>query len=75
MYIHGHEVDGDEDGIHYLRHLDDQEAKVLFEYAKKRGSADFETRVSGIRRNFALTYDNYHYSVADQGAERGGGWL
>jgi hypothetical protein len=75
MYIHGHNVDGDEDGIHYLRHLDPEESRVLFEYAKKRGQAEFESRVSGVRRNYALKYDNYRYSVESQGAESGGGWL
>lgn len=75
MYIHGHEVDGDEDGIHYLRHLDPDEAKVLFEYAKRHGHAEFEARVSGIRRNYALKYDNYRYTVEAEGTEGGGGWL
>lgn len=75
MDIHGHIVDGDENGIHYLRHLDAEEAKVLFEFAKRHGAAEFETRVSGIRHNYSLRYENYRYAVADGGSESGGGWL
>jgi hypothetical protein len=74
MDVHGHIISGDETGVHYLRHLDLEESRVLFDYAKKRGSANFETTVQGIRRNFTLTYNNYEYKVEARGPEHHG-WL
>ncbi len=75
MYINGHNVSGDEEGMHYLRHLDPDEAKVLYDYARKHGAAEFETQVHGLRHNFTLKYENYEFTVEDRGAQGGGGWL
>jgi hypothetical protein len=52
--IHGHSVDGDDAGQIALRHLDNEEALVLFDYAKHHGEAEFEGMVNGHRLNFTL---------------------
>ena len=75
MTIHGHSVSGDFDGMSYLKKLDPGEAKVLFEYAKKHGSADFETKLSTSRTNFQLVYKGGEYEVVGEGKERSSGWF
>ncbi len=59
--IDGHSVDGDDEGRHYLYALEYNEAKVLFEYAKRHGEAEFEDRKKG--RNYTLKYQGGEYTV------------
>ncbi len=45
MFIHGHPVrydESDEHGVHHLTQLDIPSAKVYFDHARMRGSAEFE---------------------------------
>jgi hypothetical protein len=51
VQIHGHKVDGDPDGIHYLEHLTEGEAKTLFDEAHDHGKAKFR-------------YNQKHYELA-----------
>jgi len=57
--LYGHPVyheDSDHDGYDYLAHkIQAEEAKVLFEYARVHGSAEFETHLS---KNYTLTHNN-----------------
>ena|GEM_PF-3160417 len=73
--IHGHPVYcDDEDAREYLRHLDNQEADVIFSHAKVHGNADFEISDGGTRYNYSMTYHNGGYSVVKEGKE-GSGWF
>ncbi len=49
--IHGRKVEGDPEGIHYLEHLTDGEAEVLFDEAHDHGKAKFR-------------YNGKHYELA-----------
>lgn len=68
--IHNHTVDGDEDALHAFRQLDEQEAKVLLEYAKHHREADFETTIHAKRMNFKLIRESDGtYKVENEGKE------
>lgn len=69
--IHGHSVLSDDlHGMRYLRKLDPDEAKTIFQQAKTQGSAEFETRTPGGRRhNYSARYKNGRYTLKDQGRE------
>lgn len=71
--IHGHVTYCDDwKVITYLKQLDEQEAQVLFKYAKEHRSADFEAKKDGARYNYRLVYSNGAYVVEDQGAQSTG---
>ena len=49
------------EGIHYLRdNLDHEEARVFFDQARARGSAEFE---DPSNRQFSLLYQNGAYAL------------
>ncbi len=74
--IHGHPVYCDDYSIReYLRHLDNEEAKVIFEYAKHHGSSAFEYKKGGTRTNATMEYDNGAYIIRSEGAESGSSWF
>ena len=52
--IHNHDIDGDQDGIHALKQLDNEEFQVLYEHAKRHHEASFEGTIHGKRMNFKL---------------------
>ena len=62
--IHGHSVAHEEnsiEGVHYLRDgLDGEEARVFFDQARSRGSAEFEDHAD---RQFTLIYQNSAYTL------------
>ena len=72
--IDGHKVDGDEDGRHYLYALETSEAKIIFEHAKKHGTADFEDHK--YNRNYTLRYDKNTlvYAIEKRKAKSTGWW-
>lgn len=57
--LHGHLVIHDEhdrEGYDYLAHkIQGEEAKVLFEYAKEHGTAEFETH---LNKNYSLVHSS-----------------
>ena len=61
--IHGYRVvfdDGDKEGVWYIRgDLQRNEAKTLFEAAKKQGSAEFE---DDYDRDWTLIYNRNDYT-------------
>ncbi len=68
--IHGHTVYCDDEDIrHYLRHLDHDEAKVIFGHAKHRGRAEFEVHHDGGRYNCTMHYHNGTYMIYEEGRE------
>lgn len=69
--IHGHVVHADDqDGPRYLRRLDDQEAKAVFDNAKVHDKTEFETRKSGgVRTNYKLGEKAGRYDLTNQGKE------
>lgn len=69
--IHGHHVEGDEDGMKYLHSLDSDEARVIFDYARSHGHAEFEDHAN--RHNYTLTDKNGVYEVERR--KSGGGWF
>lgn len=70
--IHGHSVAS---SIHangprgYLRGLDNEEAKPLFNYAHMHHTAEFEVRQHGVRENVSLEYKNGKYKITEQGKQ------
>lgn len=73
--IHTHPVYCDEYDVRaYLRHLDSDEAKVIFEFAKHHGSAEFEFKKNGTTHNCTMEYDDGAYIVQKKESEEGG-WL
>jgi hypothetical protein len=56
--IHNHDIEGDQDGIHALKQLDNEEAQVLFEHAKRHNEAAFEGTIQGKRMNFKLVRES-----------------
>lgn len=69
----GHKVEGDEEGRRYLRALEINEAKVIFEYAKKHGVAEFEDH--RYNRNYTLRYDkNTLVYAVEQRKPKSIGW-
>lgn len=62
--IHGHSVAYEESAIEGVRHLRDdlssQEARVFFDQARSRGSAEFEDDAD---RQFTLVYQNGAYTL------------
>ncbi len=71
--IHGFHViyeDHDYPGIRYLRDdLDQREAKVFFDQARQRGSAQFE---SDGELNFTLAYHDGEYALSRRSGGGGG---
>lgn len=59
-YVHGFKVkyeDNAYSGVYYLKNeLDQKEAGIFFDEAKRKKSADFEDRQA---RNYTLSYDSY----------------
>ena len=74
--IHGHPVYcDDQDTRFYLKRLDSQEAKAIFDYAKNHGRTDFEMRKqSGTRYNCFMEYDDGAYIVVNEG-QQSTGWF
>jgi len=68
--IDNHTVTGDDDGCRYLNSLEYNEAKVIFEHAKRHGMADFEDHRT--RRNYTLHYHNGAYTVNDRETKKSG---
>jgi len=75
--VHNHEVDGDYESLEALRQLDSKEAEVLFDYAYRKKSADFEGTIKGQRLNFTLSKESDGgYHVEKRGKEKStGGWF
>ncbi|MBI4414726.1 MAG: hypothetical protein HY566_00620 [Candidatus Kerfeldbacteria bacterium] len=73
--IHTHPVYCDDyDVREYLRHLDSDEARVIFDYAKNHGSAEFEFKKGGTTHDCTMKYDDGAYIVQEQ-ENAGGGWF
>lgn len=73
-FIHGHSV---QSSAHangprgYLRGLDVEEAKPLFNYARLHNDAQFEVRhLNGVRENYGLEHKGGKYTVKDQGKQK-----
>lgn len=69
IHIHGHLVRYDDDlidGMHYIENkLDENESKVFFDEAKRRGVAEFE---DNLRHNYDLTYNkDASYTLTKRG--------
>lgn len=76
--IHGRSVStgaDDDESRRYLRELDNDEAKVIFDQAKRRGTAEFEVRRNGTRENYSAGYKNGKYTVKDEGKQKSSGWF
>ncbi len=75
--VHNHSVDGDHDSLKALEQLDAHEAEVLFDYAQRKKSTDFEGIIDGHRLNFTLVKESDGaYRVEKRGAEKSsGGWF
>lgn len=75
-YIHNHEVSGEFEGLQALKQLDNNEALVLFDYAKHHGRADFEGAVQGHRKDFTLVHnsDGTH-AVEEREQKKSSGWF
>lgn len=71
-FIHGHSV---ESSVHangvrgYLRGLDVEEAKPVFNYARLHTDAEFEIRQHNIRENFGMAFKAGKYKVRDEGKQ------
>lgn len=73
--IHGHVVNtdaDDKDSRRYLRSLDTDEAKTIFNQARVHGNAEFETRQRGMRENHSAQYEDGRYTVRREGKEKSG---
>jgi hypothetical protein len=57
--VHGHSVEGEMEPLRYLIHLDNEEADVLFRYARDHGAAEFENKFI----NYTITHHNGKYTV------------
>lgn len=76
--IHNHPVYCDDLEVRrYLKKLDDEEAKAIFEYARMHGTSEFEMRKPGSneRQNCSMQYDDGAYIVTIEGNEGGSGWF
>lgn len=62
-------AEDDKDSRRYLRALDTDEAKTIFNQAKVHGNAEFETRQHGVRENRTAEYKDGKYTVKDEGKE------
>ncbi|MFH1171376.1 MAG: hypothetical protein V1778_02460 [bacterium] len=75
--IHGHSVYCDDlDLRRYLKKLDQEEAKAIFDYARVHGHTEFEWRKlnSNTRLNCTMEYDDGAYIVRIEGKEETG-WI
>ncbi|MFA5031021.1 MAG: hypothetical protein WC495_05545 [Patescibacteria group bacterium] len=75
--VHNHSVDGEHESLEALRQLDPHEAEVLFDYAHRKKSADFEGTIDGHRENFTLIKESDGgFRVDKRGKEKSsGGWF
>lgn len=76
--IHGHQVSTNADDEHsrqYLRSLDVDEAKTIFEQAKRAGNAEFEINKDGTRHNYSAGYKDGKYTVTNKGKQKPSGWF
>jgi len=76
--VHNHDIEGDQDGIHALKQLDDEEVQVLFEHAKRHHQAAFEGTIQGKRVNFKLICESDGtHRVENEGRESShtSGWF
>lgn len=76
--IHNHPVYCDDLELRrYLKKLDEDEAKALFDYAREHGDTEFEMRKPGSneRLNCSMRYDEGAYIVAIENKEGGSGWF
>ncbi len=70
--IHGHIIESSEHAQGprgYLRGLDPEEAKPIFNYARAHGDVEFEVRQHGVRENFGMEYKNGKYKITDEGKQ------
>lgn len=76
--IHGHSVStgaDDDESRRYLRGLDNEEAKAIFDQAKVHGTAEFEVSRNGTRENYSAGYKDGKYTVKDEGKQKSSGWF
>lgn len=76
--IHNHPVHCDDRDVRqYLKKLDEEEAKAIFEYARMHGRTDFEMKKpnSNTRYNCDMVYDDGAYIVTLEGKQGGSGWF
>lgn len=71
--IHGHIIESSEHAQGprgYLRGLDKEEAKPLFDYARVHHDVEFEVRKhNGVRENFSMEHKAGKYKITDQGKQ------
>lgn len=72
--LHGHVVYCDDEDIrHYFRHLDHDEADMIFDRAKAHGHAEFEVKKhDGSRHNCSMRHHNGYYAVENEGRQNTG---
>ncbi len=73
--VHGHVVDGEWEAVAALKQLDNEEAKVLFEFARHHGEAEFEGSISGHRKNFTLIREADGSHRVEEREEKKSGWF
>lgn len=74
--VHGHTVDGEWEAVAALKKLDSEEAKVLFEYARHHGEAEFEGNVNGKRRDYTLVRESDStHRIEERQEKKSTGWF